>query len=132
MTRTVSGRQPNFRQRSGAKDYYYLSIWASFNRPVASDQQEVIRSKSQHHTGRATPHHTTLPSVQPTLAAGGAIAVALLGHKFQRLIKTDKLESHRESRVIKFNQSWKPFDSLLESVKRSWSPSLPLLLDGWC
>lgn len=38
----------------------------------------------------------------------------LWGHKFWRLIKTDKLESHRELRVIKFNQSWKPFDSLLE------------------
>ena len=45
-----------------------------------------------------------------------AIAVALWGHKFRRLIKTDKLESHRELRVIKFNQSWKPVDSLPSST----------------
>ena len=38
---------------------------------------------------------------------GGSVSEA---HKFRRLIKTDKLESHRELRVIKFNRSGKPFD----------------------
>lgn len=55
--------------------------------------------------------------------------MALLGHKFRRLIKTDKLESHRELRVIKFNQSWKPFDGPLEGscAGKGWMVPCSLL-----